>query len=189
MLTQARRELDVAHSALEKMAGAHDYNEIELQWENLLSRVERCWEKTVLELTPKPKFGGIRSKYEGLRKTDPLLAYLKQARNANEHSLQIVLRADGSRIAKLEGEGGGELVQILHIGNNVFRIIPLNDAARKGLKFYPRCKVLQVENRGAKFPEPKTHLGQNVPNDFLIIGELGIEFYRKALDDIQANLK
>jgi len=189
MLRNARRELEIASTALKRMAATHEYHNIEVEWENVLNRIERCWEKAVLELNTNLKFGAPRSKYEHLRRTDELLAYLKQARNASEHSLQIVLKADGSNVAKLEGKDGGELVQITHIGNNVYRIIPLNEAARKGLKFYPRCRVLQVENRGVHFPEPKNHLGQNLPNDLLTIGELAIKFYTSALQDIEGKVK
>lgn len=113
------------------------------------------------------KSEGWINRHKNTRRTDPLLAYLHQARNVDEHGLEPVSRATPGRIVP-RAEGGAIIVSIgrIHL-------------------------VEVVDDRyGDRFPVPRSHLGK--PIDPMTpfadrdigpweTGKLGLEYIRAML--------
>ena len=72
-------------------------------WNNFLIHLNLCWIKAERGFQDvKNKFGPFQGKYKEIIKSDPLLIYLRQARNAVEHSGvrlidQVTIKEDRSK--------------------------------------------------------------------------------------------
>ena len=89
-------ELAKARAAIEIMRNAKALDEFEESWKEFLGRLERIWSKSKSHFGKSPKWNGWKGKFEPLRKTDPLLSYLINARGADEHTVnEIVGRMPG----------------------------------------------------------------------------------------------
>lgn len=85
------KDLNRAQEFLEEMADATTFTEYENAWLDFLYRLERVWELTKLRYQAEHWFSKVYGSYAKLRKKDPLLKYLKHARNAETHTIQGTL--------------------------------------------------------------------------------------------------
>jgi hypothetical protein len=69
---QPRIELEQAKTCVEEMRISKSLDEFEEYWKTLLHRLERVWNKTLNHYSKSPKWNGWKSKYDQLRKKDPL---------------------------------------------------------------------------------------------------------------------
>lgn len=94
-LNPAKKELEAAKKSLFQMQLTDDFEKLEDLWRDVLKRLERCYDKAKDAYHEIPKFKSWIGNYESLRKKDPLLSYLKQARNADTHSIkEIIVRKE-----------------------------------------------------------------------------------------------
>jgi hypothetical protein len=70
------------------MPEASSFDVFETEWEHYLYRIEKIWERTEKVYKHQKSFRQWFAPYKALRKKDSLLLYLKQARNAETHTLQ-----------------------------------------------------------------------------------------------------
>ncbi|MFA6011587.1 MAG: hypothetical protein WC799_16485 [Desulfobacteraceae bacterium] len=90
-LYYAKRELDAAERAIERMTQAMSIEELEDEWKAFLNTIEKCWIKTERVCQHvKNKFQPWQGNYTNERKNDPLLRYIKHARNSDQHTIQEV---------------------------------------------------------------------------------------------------
>lgn len=177
------RDLNTAEQCLQRMADASDLGTFETEWEHFLFRIERVWERTEKKYRNHKGFQKWFSPYQQLRKKDPLLRYLKQARNAETHSLEGTL-ASPLRINIKEKYGRDFQIKsvsttlenknltvnlesndlFLELDTEIFRKIP---------------SVTRIKNRGKWFNPPSSHLGNRLNESSpIVLGKLGLSFFR-----------
>ena len=154
-LRQPRRELELAWESAEAMRNTGDYDTIEGNWRRVLNHLEKVWVKTERCCQPfRTEFEPWQRPYRELRQSDPLLVYLKQARDADNHSAQDVtyvihgtIRASAHQASILLWTG-------------------------------PEPVVGPVTNRGNTYEPPDHHLGQELgTRDPRLLAVHGCNFY------------
>lgn len=109
LLKYPRAELRSAARAIRDMKQANSLEEFEAEWREFLTYLEKVWTKVERSCqTVRNKFEPWQGKYHRLRKKDMLLRYLKQARDADNHSIQDFTKIEsGSRSIRFENPKGG----------------------------------------------------------------------------------
>jgi hypothetical protein len=149
---KARKELEVAKAAVEGMEQSTNFGEFERHWEDFLTRLERVWTKTLNAARDSHEFAAWNGKYVKRRRKDKLLQYLKQARDADQHTIQETVRKQPSVIEIPYGSAvrfkfGGDEIGVEPI---------LGEIAH-----YPaKIVLLPAINRGRKYKPPRRPLGQ-----------------------------
>ena len=132
------QELTSAWDAAHRLREAKTLDEVNAEWAAVLNHVEKLWVKTGIACSAeKPGFPSWNAAWTKLRKNDPLLNYMTQARHADNHSAQFL----SSQIV-------GHLL-IDRKGGMGFSILDT-----------PELAIDAVTNRGVKFSVPEAHLGR-----------------------------
>jgi hypothetical protein len=148
------------------------FQEYEKAWKEFLHRIERVWSKTQAAVCAMPGWKKIESEVAALRKSDPLLRYLVQARNVEEHSIQELA---SEWDPQLKGQP---------IGNKMH------------LSWQPWDRpLLPVVNRGVRYDPPRIHLGQPIgpllkqgKAEPRVIAELAMQFYVAFLNRVSTEV-
>lgn len=182
-LTKPVEELVKAEGYIEKMKVAQTLEAYEEHWKEFLHCLERLWNKTINHLNRSPKFQGWaeRGKTENLRRKDPLLSYLVNARGADEHTIADITQKEPGGIGINPAEGNSLLIHKLEVNNGRISI----EADRPvRIDFIPgKVKLLAVTNRGKVYQPPSQHLSQPINSEQPIdIARLGIKFYRDFIE-------
>jgi hypothetical protein len=185
MSSQPRTQLVKARASLEAMKASHSFTDFEDHWKNLLHQVERAWTKASSKYNSNQAWRAIRDKYEPLRRTDPLLAYIKNARGVDEHTIDDIVQHEPGGIGINPAEGNVLHIERMELNHGVLSI---QSPQRIRVDFIPgKTKLLPVSNRGGTYPVPTSHLGDSVdPANVADVAERAIAFYEKALDDAEA---
>jgi len=174
------RELARAHDELNAMCAAESVDVRQRHWNDFLRALDRLWNKADASFGRSPKWPASTGRYVQARRQDELLAYLTQARNAEEHSdvPASSLRPGGfpvgvgpndrTFIKSMYIDGHGRLAH--YVGNAPLTI------------HEPQVNVHEVENRGRKYPPPRSHLGQAITPDVLVMAEAGFAYYKAFLE-------
>lgn len=173
-------ELTKARAAITAMREAKSLDEFEERWKEFIGRLERVWNKAFSHFGKSPKWNGWKGKIEGLRKTDPLLSYLVNARGAEEHTVNEIVGREPGGIGINAAEGNSLYIERMEINDgNIF----IQSPQRIRVDFIPaRTTLLSVTNRGRIYPVPTAHLGATVdPNNVISIAEAGAQFYEGFL--------
>lgn len=181
-------ELKLAHEAIVRMKDASDLHQMELAWKSFLHHLDRIWNKAEAHFSRSPKWGGWSGQYHKARKEDPLLRYLFQARNADEHSIsEITERAPSSTMINPITPGGPLRIRSLITGARG-EIVHLDIDTPYKIEFVPgRVSLLPIENRGQTYAVPLAHMGSPIdPGNVVAVAELAIRFYSGFLDAAEA---
>lgn len=188
-LNPSKKEIRNAERCLEKMKSSSDYDEYEANWRNCLNHIEKCFEK--IRIATKPIEGKFSSKLSlelMAIKTDSLLCYLKQARNADNHSIQ-----DISKLIP----GGMEMTSMLSGGSHYIKQLTINNGVLTHyegdpvkITFTPTTiEVTEIINRGSKYSPPNSHLGKTFSSKNPIdLARKGIEFYSEVINKTEKEL-
>lgn len=173
-------ELDQASKAINAMKNASSIDESEEHWKTYLHRLERVWSKSESFYGLSPKWPNWKGRFTELRKTDPLLSYLRNARGAEEHTISEIVSRTPGNITLTAGPTGSVHIRRLVIGNGSFMIDadgPVNTA------FNPeKLKLEPITNRGRLYEVPRFHLGKPIPpTDIYAIAAAGLRFYKDFL--------
>lgn len=172
-LRHAYEELGAADVAYRKIVGvAQPFDEYESAWREVLRRLERVWTKTQAAVHHLPGWKKIEAEVAHLRRSDPLLRYIGQARNVDEHSIQNLAKEyEWNFTATPQPEG------------ILFRWSPWDRP------------LLPVVNRGVTYAPPRVHLGQSIEPllgkgkaEPRVVAELAIEFYVKFMNQVSLEL-
>src|SRR3954452_439974 len=88
-LFRSKRELLAATKALEEMRSAPSFDEFAIAWQTFLDGLEKVWVKAKRECQPfRNKFEPWQGAFKKVRKEDELLVYLRQARHADQHTIE-----------------------------------------------------------------------------------------------------
>ncbi|MCX4152363.1 MULTISPECIES: hypothetical protein [Paraburkholderia] len=150
-------------------------------WQDLLIQLERVWNKSEAHFSKSPKWTGWKSNYERLRKVDPLLSYLRHARNADEHTAEeITERKPGSWTLN---PAIGKSLHIKHMNINKGQIERLEtDVPVKFTVIDGAAAPIDVTDRGVAYAVPTEHLGKSIPSpNFVAMAELAVDFYTGTL--------
>ncbi len=186
--TAPHTELKRAGEAIANMRSAASLDEFEDQWKLFLHRIERVWNKTKAHYGKSPKFGNWAAPIEEFRRKDPLLAYLCNARGAEEHTVnEITEREPGSvGIGLADGVGvqpdGSILIEHLEIQTNESGI---HVRSKQPLKFEfkpARARMVPVVNRGRTYEVPTAHSGTRInPDDIPATAETALNYYAEVV--------
>ena len=175
-LTEAIKELKSASDAIQKMAdiGVGNFHIYDRSWRDFLHSIDRFWNKVISTCNKEKKWQTLNSKYSQLRKKDPLLNYLMQARNASEHTISPVIKEWDANLRAEPTPSG------------------IN------LKWNPWDRpLLPINNRGTVFQPPKKHLGKTLQHyrekrigveEPRVAAELSMIFYLNAFNEIDQAL-
>jgi hypothetical protein len=104
-LREAERELRSAERALGRMRDASDFDGFEDAWRQYLVALQKVWVKTGRSCKHVRKsFLPWQGRFKRQRGRDQLLRYFKHARNADQHSIQLILDDVPKQIVKAGGD-------------------------------------------------------------------------------------
>jgi hypothetical protein len=177
---QPSLELAKARSTIEVIRNTKALEDFEEGWKEFLGRIERVWNKASNHFCKSPKWNGWKGKFEGLRRSDPLLSYLVNARGADEHTVNEITGKEPGGIGINPAEGNSLYIEHMEINNgNIF----IKSPQKIKINFLPsRTTLLPITNRGRTYSVPTTHLGKPVdPKNVIAIAEAGAQFYENFL--------
>ncbi|HMY50826.1 MAG TPA: hypothetical protein PLN96_03020 [Zoogloea sp.] len=184
-MAETDRDLGVAAAAIEAMASTKKLSEFKSFWESFLFRLERAWERNQrrVQTVPGRDAKSWLSTNAKLRRSDPLLNYLKQARNAEVHAISSSIESELIvSVADRFGRPFSMKDMSLSIEGATF-VIDLT-STDIGLEWYgdvalSEPKLQCVINRGKRYDPPTRHLGNAIQNHHPVaISILGLNFYK-----------
>jgi len=185
-LSEARKELGRARRAITYMESARSLDALDESWANFLRHLERTWSKACAQLKRNPKFQGwpSRGRTEALRSSDPLLAYLRNARGAEEHGIVPIAVKEPGGIGLGPAEGNSLYIEEMRIDRGTIHI---KSPDKIRVTVMPGKYVLApVLNRGVRYEVPKSHLGVALDSSNPVaVARAGHAFYAAALDEAE----
>jgi hypothetical protein len=188
-IDKARSRLRLARAAVETLRQAPDTQAFQDSWYSFLTASKNIYDifkKGADTTTPQSRqwLGGKKRE----RRQDPLLQYLFEARNSDQHgldfSLQTVERAVAwgpkpghSRHMRVDGTIGAEIN---------LRIQPLDGLPPPPMEITPAHAYLRaVTARGnVVYQPPAMHLGLPIPdNSPLAVADLALAYFEKLIDE------
>ncbi len=169
-LAMARVEFDRAFQSMTDLASADHFAEIERHWSAFLVAAGRVYTKLEQGSKANSKCSAWWGRKLHERRSEELLAYIWHARNADEHGLsKVTQKHPGSfNLTKPpDGRGYGEVEVV-----------------------YPHIQLVDVVDRGVRFPVPQTSRGQQInnphPNNVGLLALMELEVLLKEAEDLTA---
>lgn len=184
-LRHPRLELAAAEKAIKGMRNAKSSDDFETDWRSYLNSIEKLWQKVERCCQHvRGKFEPWQGIYKNLRKKDMLLRYLKQARDADNHSIQDVTKIQpGHRGYRFVNPTGG-YIKHMQIRNG--EVVHYEGDPMIMKETPPQVVAVAVKNNGEWFNPPTSHLGQRIDTHHpLVIAELGFKFYSQYLNEVE----
>ena len=190
MLRNSIKDLDIAQRSIEEMAKTTNFDTFVEHWQNYLFRIERAWENVDRTLQKQRGYQQWIKPYKVLRKKDPLLIFLKQARNAETHGitnsvdkpLSLAIRDKWGRgfspsLIESEFEDG-----VLTFNINTQEVG--RDFIAELLPSDP--KIVNVKNRGKRYKVPWSHMKSKIEDIHPVpIAQLGLAFYSGLVSEAE----
>jgi hypothetical protein len=181
---QPHIELKLAMLSIDAMKTAASLDDFEESWKTFLHRIERIWNKVANHYGKSPKWNGWQGKFLKLRKEDPLLSYLINARGAEEHTVDDIVTRQAAGIGIGPAEGNYLYIEHMTIdGPN----ISIKSPQKIKIDFIAERTVpLPVKNRGRVYSVPISHLGNVIDSSSVIfIAEAGLNFYLELIKEVE----
>lgn len=181
-------DLEIATNAVDAMASTTNFVEFEKSWQDYLIRLERAWEAASRAVESYGKAQAWISNNAHLRKKDPLLRYLKNARNAEthvveptvSHSIGISVKDRLGRPFKLESTSVSFENGVLTFDINT----PDKHISWDAELLPGDPHLLRFKCRGAWHNPPFEHLGQRIRDIHPVaVANLGLAFYRGRIHE------
>lgn len=174
-----------AERAVQRMEEATKFEIFEENWRILLSCLEKAWIKTERSCQDiQNKFQPWQGKYARDRKQLMYLQYLKQARNADTHSIQIMTAVAQGYLGISAPNGGCLQIDSLTTdanGNTIYRGSPAIITERK-----PFPVAVRVENSGKWYDPPATFGDQfGTYSSPLHLAKAGLDYYKFFLQEAE----
>ena len=184
-LKQPRKELRAAARAIDDMKKARSFDELEVEWRDFLNCLEKVWTKVERSCQHiRAKFEPWQGAYKRLRRKDLLLTYLKQARDADAHTIQEVTKiSPGSRAINFQNPQGG---YIEHMEIRGGEIVAYSGDPIVVVDTPPHPVVLPIKNHGQWFNPPTSHLGNPICTEHpIVLAELAFVFYQEYVNECE----
>ena len=184
-LESAYKELASAKRALGQMQAAPSFEIFEEEWRDFLNCLEKVWVKAERGCQQfRNKFEPWQGRYTAMRRKDMLLRYLKQARDADNHSIQEVAEIKPAHTTMNFANSGGGYIERMEIRNG--KIVHYEGDPMIVESHPPTVEAVRVKNHGKWFNPPTQHLGDRVESTHPAhVGELGIAFYEVFLHEAE----
>ncbi len=182
---QPFQELARAREAIASMRASQSVEQFEEQWKEFLRRLERSWNKARAHFGKSPKWNGWQGRIENLRRTDPLLSYLVNARGAEEHTVNEISSRQPGGFGVNAAEGNSLYIERMQFNNGV---VSIKSPQRLKIEFFPaRMTLLPVVNRDRIYGIPTSHLGTQLdPSNVVEVAQSALAFYEQTLNEAEA---
>ena len=183
-LKHSKAELWAASRAINSMCEAQNMEEFEAEWKVFLSSLEKVWNKVERVCQPhRATFQPWQGQFQALRKKDMLLRYLKQARDADNHSIQDSTKLEPGYMT-LGHVGGSGYINNLEIRNGV--VVNYQGSPMVQEIYPPSPIAVPVQNNGVWYNVPTSHLGEAVESVHPVdIANLGLAFYADFVEKVE----
>ena len=167
LLAKSFAEINAAKRALSRLEKAPSFEVAAEAWNEGISAVAKAWNKAAAEYKNTPTFPVWNSKWEEILKTDFLLQYVRQARNADEHTIQDSLQSNPGGVAINSATPGGALyIKKMEFSGGRIKL----DTG--GMPFsvkmiLPHPELIAFTNRGVKYEPPNQHKCNNINGKIL----------------------
>lgn len=154
----AERELSIARTKLEMLGKSGSLAEAEQLWSETLTALQRFVTKLSIGCQGKklaPFFGEIVN----AQRNDPLLAYVKNARDADEHGIELITEREGPGVGIGPRHGSVLHIDFLRFDKGKMTMGPLTAAGARFVFSPAKLILVPVRNRGRVYPVPFSHLG------------------------------
>src|SRR5262245_10998656 len=167
------------------MRRTQSFAEYEEAWQACLGRLERAWNKTK-DMFPDGQYAPWRGQHEHMRNSDQLLRYLKQARDAEEHTICETISKESGGIGINPSSGNTLHIENMTINHGKITIGKANPGI--AITIFPeRAKLMPAVSRGVTTPIPEEHLGQTfVGTNPVEMAEAGLKYYEALIKDAAA---
>jgi hypothetical protein len=119
-----------------------------------------------------------------LRRGDPLLSYLKNARGAEDHTVQEIAEKRPGGIGINPAEGNTLYIEEMTVFDGVIRVKSPHSIRIDILS--GKLKLVPVRNRGRLYDVPTEHLGNELPDqEPTTLAEYGISFLENYLSNAE----
>ncbi|WP_046004029.1 hypothetical protein [Pseudoalteromonas rubra] len=181
-LKAAKAELRSAKRAIENMKSADNFEIFEEEWRSFLNSLEKVWNKAERGCQHcRNTFQPWQGQFSKDRRKDQLLKYLKQARDADNHSIQEVTEVKpGHRTMNFVNPNGGHIKDMRIVNGQVvhYEGDPMIVADHP-----PTVVALKIKNSGNWYNPPREHMGVALKSTHPVeIAELGLTYYQSFLD-------
>ena len=189
-LSSPRRDLKIALTEIEKMKDTISFDEFQESWENFLFRIERAWELTERTLKKHKGFEQWHKPYSHLRKKDPLLIFLKQARNSEMHSISSSISKPLKMVIKDQTGNGLTVNSIssqLESGTLTIEIDSPDLFPDAKVEIQPSDpELIRIKNRGKWYNPPWCHLKERIDDLHPVsIAMLAHQFYSSYISEAE----
>ena len=189
-LEKAKSRLRIARSAVEDLSKLNDYDAFQDHWYVFLSASKNIY--TVLEQGVK---GSTKSQQwfelkKQERRNDPLLQYIYQARNDNEHGLQPVTEyVPGSLAIGVSKPGYSNSMRINgSIGSGgTLNVSSLDNKPVLIEQTLPHAKLMRVhDGNGKAYAAPEEHMGRKLSSNLpLPVAELTANYLEQLVAEAE----
>lgn len=184
----AKREIQNAAEFINRMENSKNFDEYEQNWRNFLTALEKVWNLAEREgQSVSSKFQPWQGSYKNKRRIDPLLKYLKNARDADMHSIQeIVQTQEAAMTISTGGTSGNVHIERLEISGG--KITTGKTSQPLIIRFIPsNLIVLPVINNGQAVPTPDYHIGQRVLDNTnpIKLAKVGLKYYEDFVNEME----
>ncbi|MBO0162590.1 hypothetical protein J0692_10140 [Vibrio alginolyticus] len=169
------------------MKSASNFEIFEEEWRDFLNCIEKVWNKTERGcLSFREKFQPWQGQFSRDRRKDALLKYVKQARDADNHSIQEVAEVKpGSKTIGFANKKNGSHIESLKIVND--NIVEYKGDPLIVQDHPPTVVALKVKNNGNWFNPPREHKGQPLKTQHPVeIAELALAYYQNFVTEAEA---
>ncbi|WP_237642483.1 hypothetical protein [Stenotrophomonas panacihumi] len=186
--SRARETLEDLDKQLDRFQSAQTLDEARRCWEECLIIIERLWNRIEGAYRNSARWGGLSGTYQRHRASDPLLAYVKMARDSLEHGVEPVMQTEpgGFAINPID-RSKPTRIENLSMQGGVVRIGGMTNA--QFVAIAPSLKLVAVHNRGGSRNPPTSHLGKPIDlGNPLVLLLAARGYYVKALDVLESAL-
>jgi hypothetical protein len=179
----ARTEYIRASDSLGKVATTKDFSTLETHWASFLVSAGRIFTKLEQGAKGSSKSRVWWDKQLQQRRTDPLLRYLWQARNADEHTLQRTnqLQPGSAKVVEPKKEDVAALERAMEKETRPWVPLGLGEWTPE------HVAPLPVTNRGVHYDPPNEHLGKPITNSSPAhLGGLALAYFEAMLNEADA---
>jgi hypothetical protein len=158
------------------MRASRTIDELETCWNDFLHAIDRVWHKAEQSHKGNKRWAGWVGGYTSDRKTDPVLTYLRHARNADQHTIEDITSKQLGAYTLTAASSGPAVIH----GFKVFAdgSVSVDGIGEVQLSFSPgRVKMLPVQDRGCTYAPP--------PCSLLQAAERGLKYYADFVDVIE----
>ncbi len=182
------KEFDKARELIEQMSLASNLEEYEEYWKEFLHKLDRGFNKLTDLYKNDKRAKRVIDSINTARNSDPLIAYLMQARNSDEHSIRQITDRVGGYTKITGGLGGGKIISGLIEGGKEPNSLVIDGNIE--IEFKIDClNIISVINYGRQFDPPLMCEGKTISTKIPhMIAAIGLDFYVNKISQIEESI-